>query len=133
MPRNLRSERRIREAVLGAQLAAARVVQGLFEEPETAAGDPNPAYNDDAETPWKQATTRTRAALILTQGAMAAERARSTAPTAQVFGMVLMQPRVEDAGAWERMARGVADAPAPKVIEAVATTSPAPAGQTKET
>jgi hypothetical protein len=116
--RDVRRERRIREAVLGAQLAAARTVAGLFVDPETPEGDPNPAYNDDADVPWKQATCRTRAALILTQGAMAADRARGAGPVTHVFGMVLMQPRVESHGEWERMAAATGPA---KVIEATVT------------
>jgi hypothetical protein len=125
MSRDLRREKRIREAITGAQLAAARTVAGLFVDPETPEGDPNPAYNEDAEVPWKQATCRTRAALILTQGAMAAERAKQQAPTAQVFGMVLMQPRVEAHEEWERMAAATEPG---KVIEAVVTPAPAAAG-----
>jgi hypothetical protein len=116
--RDLRRDKRIREAITLAQLAAARTVAGLFADPETPAGDPNPAYNDDADVPWKQATCRTRAALILTQGAMAAERAKNTAPPTQVFGMVLMQPRVDAHEEWERMAAAGGSG---KVIEAVAT------------
>jgi hypothetical protein len=102
--RDQRREARIREAVMGAQLAAARTVAGLFADPETPAGDPNPAYNEDAHMSWKFASTRTRAALILTQGAMAAERAKRQGATTQVFGMVLMQPRVDSHDEWERMA-----------------------------
>jgi hypothetical protein len=106
--RDQRREARIRKAVMGAQLAAARTVAGLFADPETPAGDPNPDYNDDAEMPWKLASTRTRAALILTQGAMAAERAKRQRATTQVFGMVLMQPRVDSHDEWERMAAAAA-------------------------
>lgn len=110
MKRNPRAEDRLRRLVLATQLQAAQAVAGLFSEPGA------PGHNQDAKVPWKQASTRTRAALILTQGAMAAERARRQAPTTQVFGMVLMQPRVESHEAWERMAA----APPAKVIEAEA-------------
>ena len=117
--RDLRRERRIREAVLGAQLAAARAVAGLFEPMLLADKSLNLAWNPDAPLPWKQATTRTRAALILTQGAMAADRAQRQGPVTQVFGMVYMQPRVEAHEEWERMA--AATGGAAKVIEAVVT------------
>lgn len=61
---------------------------------------------------------RTRAALILVQGQLAADRAKQQAATPKVFGMVLMQGVVPDHGQWEQMAAQVSRGQA---IEAVAT------------
>jgi hypothetical protein len=108
--RDQRKDERLRRLVVGAQLAAARVVASLFVPPGTA------GRNADADEPWKQCSTRTRAALLLTQGAMAAERAKQQGATTQVFGMVLMQGRIESHDEWEKMA---AAAPRGKVIDAV--------------
>lgn len=108
--RDTRKDERLRKLVMSAQLAAARVVASLFVEPGTA------GRNLDADAPWKQCSTRTRAALLLTQGSMAAERARVQGATTQVFGMVLMQGRIESHDEWEKMA---AAAPRGRVIDAV--------------
>jgi len=108
--RDQRKDERLRRLVVGAQLAAARVVASLFVPAGTA------GRNADADEPWKQCSTRTRAALLLTQGAMAGERAKQQGATTQVFGMVLMQGRIESHDEWEQMA---AAAPRGKVIDAV--------------
>jgi hypothetical protein len=109
--RDTRKQERLRRLVMGAQLAAARVVASLFVEPGTT------GRNLDADAPWKQCSTRTRAALLLTQGSMAAERARVQGATTQPFGMVvLMQGRIESHDEWEKMA---AAAPRGRVIDAV--------------
>lgn len=99
-----------------AQLSAALRVRGLFLK------EGEPGYNPDATGNWQDCSMRTRAALILVQGQLAAERAKQQAATPKVFGLVMMQQRVEDAGQWEQMA---ADVSRGQAIEAVATPTPA--------
>lgn len=94
-----------------AQWSAVAKVRGLFKQPGEE------GYNPDAATNWQDCSMRTRAALILTQGALATERAKQQAATPKVFGMILMQSKVEDHGAWERMATAVSEG---RVIEAEA-------------
>ena len=98
-----------------AQLTAAVRVRGLFSKPGTL------GYNPDAERNWQDCSMQTRAALILVQGQLAAERAKQQAATPKVFGMVLMTPRLDDPRQWEAMAAEVSRGP---VIEAVATPAP---------
>ncbi len=81
-----------------AQLTAALRVRGLFVEPGKQ------GHNPDALRNWQDCSMQTRAALILVQGQLAAERARQQAITPKVFGMVLMQSVEPDAGKWEQMA-----------------------------
>lgn len=84
------------------QLGAVRTVGGLLAKP----GDEN--YNPDADKTWKEATVRTRAALILTQGSMAAERAKTQAQAGpRTLGVVVVAPRVESAAKWEELAAAV--------------------------
>lgn len=92
---------------------ALRITAGLFKSP----GDKG--YNPDAELPWKEATVKTRAALLVVQGEMAAQRARGEgAQTTNVFGMVMMQPRIESENEWEAFAKQVHGASQQKAIEA---------------
>ncbi len=99
-----------------AQLTAALRVRGLFVEPGTQ------GYNPDASRNWQDCSMQTRAALILVQGQLAAERAKQQAITPKVFGMVLMQSTIQDPQKWEEMAANVSRGLA---IEAVATPAPA--------
>lgn len=110
-----REERLVRE-IQRAQLCAAGKVRGLFRRPG------EPGYNPDAAGNWQDCSMQTRAALILVQGSLAAERARQQAATPKVFGMVLMQSTIADPAEWERMAATVSRGPA---IEAVAIPAPA--------
>lgn len=108
--RSLEREERLARDVQRAQVAAVRTVRGLFLKP----GDPG--YNRDASETWKDCRTVTRAALILTQGVMAAERAKQAAAAAPAaFNLVVMAPQIESAKDWEAFAASV-DRPA---IEAV--------------
>ena len=94
-------------------LKAARSVRGLFLRP----GDPG--YNPDADVPWNQLSGRTRAALILTQGAMAAERAKMQAESAPtVLGMIVMPAQLSDPNEWEKSAARLAEARKQHAIEA---------------
>lgn len=93
---------------------AGRTVLGLFADPKlveevrpdgTKLKVPtNPNFNIDAMSNWQDCSMKTRAALDLVKQSLADERAKNTAPVTQVFGMVLMQPRLEDHAEWERMA-----------------------------
>lgn len=114
--RDPRKEERLAREIQRAQLTAALKVRGLFLDPT------EPGFNPDALLNWQDCSMRTRAALILVQGQLAADRAKQQAATPKVFGMVLMQQRVEDPGQWERMAAEVSRGQA---IEAVATPAPA--------
>lgn len=98
--RNPAREARLAEVVERAQLAAARTVRGLFRKPD------EPGYNPDAASTWKDCRTVTRAALILTQGVMAAERAKQAAQTAPAsFNLVIMPSQIESAKDWEAFAQ----------------------------
>jgi len=85
---------RIRSVIGSAQLIAAkhlrRVVAGETE--------------DASET---KLTGQTKAALVLVQGAMAAQRAEKQGGETRMFGVVVLQDRVEDHQAWEQMAASV--------------------------
>lgn len=94
-----------------AQWSAVARVRGLYKEPGEE------GYNPDATANWQDCSMRTRAALILTQGALATERAKQQAATPKVFGMILMQQKIPDHGEWERMATAVSEG---KFIEAEA-------------
>jgi|SRR5882757_9875112 len=109
--RDPRKEERLMREIQRAQWSAVAKVRGLFKQPGEE------GYNPDAATNWQDCSMRTRAALILTQGALATERAKQQAATPKVFGMILMQSKVEDHGAWERMATAVSEG---RVIEAEA-------------
>lgn len=109
--RDPRKEERLLREIQKAQWTAVGRVRGLFRKPG------EPGYNPDAANNWQDCSMQTRAALILTQGALAAERAKQQADAPKVFGMVLMQPRLSDHGEWERMASAVSEG---KVIEAEA-------------
>lgn len=110
--RDPRKEERLAREIQRAQLTAAIRVRGLFLEPGQS------GFNPDALANWQDCSMRTRAALILVQGQLAADRAKQQAATPKVFGLVMMQQRVEDAGQWEQMAAEVSRGQA---IEAVAT------------
>lgn len=110
--RDPRKEERLAREIQRAQLTAALKVRGLFLEPG------QPGFNPDALANWQDCSMRTRAALILVQGQLAADRAKQQAATPKVFGMVLMQGVVADHGKWEQMAAEVSRGQA---IEAVAT------------
>lgn len=94
-----------------AQWSAVAKVRGLFVDEKA------PGYNPDATANWQDCSMRTRAALILTQGALATERAKQQAATPKVFGMILMQQKIPDHAEWERMATAVSEG---RVIEAEA-------------
>jgi hypothetical protein len=108
--RNPAKEARLLREVQKAQLSAVSRVRGLFLQPE------DPGFNPDALVNWQECSTRTRAAIILTNGVLANERAKQQALTPKVFGVVMIQARVEDHGQWEQMAADVRDG---KAIEAV--------------
>ena len=91
------------------QMSAARTVAGLFKKED------EPGYNRDAEASWKDMRGVTRAALILTQGVMAAERAKVQSDAPRVFGVVVVPQRIDDRKHWEQLA---ADAGKPRAIEA---------------
>jgi hypothetical protein len=118
--RNPRKEERLLREIQAAQLSAVARVRGLFV-PES-----DPRYNPDAGRNWQECTTRTRAAIILSQGVLAAERARQQAIAPRVFGMILMQNRIEDPAEWERMAAETEG----RAIEAIATPATEPKKET---
>lgn len=103
---------KLRRCVLGGQLDAAAHVRKVVR-----------GEHADSHVPWNEVSGRTRAALLLTQGAMAAERAKTMSEAPKVFGMVIMQDRIEDQGQWERMAQ---ETSARSAIEAVAVPVPKP-------
>lgn len=114
--RDPRKEERLAREIQRAQLTAALKVRGLFVP------QGSPGWNPDALQNWQDCSMQTRAALILVQGQLAAERAKQQAATPKVFGMVLMQSTIADPKQWEEMAAAVSRGQA---IEAVATPAPA--------
>lgn len=102
---------KLRNEVQRAQLEAISKVRGLFKQ----AGEEG--YNPDADATWKDCTVRTRAALALTQGTMAAERAKTAADAAPRLGVVVVPMQITDAKTWEARKEILAGT-APKVIEA---------------
>lgn len=74
--------------------------------------------NSDSQLPDSEKPLRFTAAKILAQGAMAEHRAKQQAQAPKVFGVVMMQSRIEDPQAWERMHAQVAEG---KAIDVEAT------------
>lgn len=58
----------------------------------------------EGDVDWAKNSTRTRVSLALAQASLAAERAKTMSEAPRVFGMVLMQARIEDPKQWEEMA-----------------------------
>jgi hypothetical protein len=117
--RNLRKEERLAQLLRRVEAKGVRKVAGLFKNPG------EPGYNPDAEVPWKDSTTATRAALLLTQGVMAAERMKNAGNgAAAVFGVVMMQPKIESASEWETFAKQVHSQSQQAAIEAVVIEPP---------
>jgi hypothetical protein len=110
----LSKDERLRRLLQQTQLDAIRSVAGLFKQ----AGEPG--YNVDAEKSWRELRGVTRAALELTKGAMAQERARTNAAAGpKQLGVVVVAPRIESAKQWEELAAQV-DAGKPVLdVEAV--------------
>ncbi len=111
--RSAEREERLAAIVQSAQLAAVRTVRGLFRQPGA------PGYNHDAGATWKECRTVTRAALILTQGVMAAERAKSAAAAAPAsFNVVVLPQQIDSAKDWAAFARQKAAQAARPALEA---------------
>ena len=89
-PHDQKKVAKLRRIVLGSQLSAAKVVAKVVS-----------GEHPDSSVPWKEASTQTRAALLLTQGTMAAQRAETMAEAPRAFGVVFMPPRIEGARDWE--------------------------------
>jgi hypothetical protein len=106
-PKQARLKAYVQSELLAAQAQAARHLRTLAD-----------GTNPEAKEPAKMMSTRTKAALVLAQGSMAAERAKDMSQAPRVFGVVMMQPRIEDPRQWEAMAAAGGE---PKAIEAVAT------------
>jgi len=103
---------KLRKIVRDAQYSAAKHIRGIVN-----------GTDPESSVPWAETSTRTRVAMNLVS--LAAAEARSeNAPVAATFGVVLMQPRLKDAGEWEAMAARVQSG---QVIEATATPALAPA------
>lgn len=113
-------EERLKRVLMGAQLAAARKVRGLYLQP----GDPG--YNPDADVPWKEATTATRAALVLANASLAAERAKQDQRPQASFGVLFVPAALASSAEWQEEARRL-QSPARPAIEVVA----APAKEAK--
>ena len=100
---------------MNCELQAARTVRGLFKQPG------EDGYNADEAKPWKEVSGRTRAALILTQGTMAGQRAQTMSQAPVQLGVIFMEKRLADTPQnridWEAEARALNDA---RAIEAVA-------------
>ena len=97
-----RSER-LKRVVLGAQLSAAKRVAGLFLDEKDASRNP------DAAKTWNECSVATRAAIELTKGTMALERAKAANGGAdgpmRVFGIAVVPARIADRKDWERLAQ----------------------------
>ena len=104
---------KLKRVVLGAQLSAAKKVAGLFKPSN------DPEYNTDASATWNECSVATRAAIELTKGTMALERAKAANGggdgTVRVFGIAVVPARIADRKDWEKLA-SEAERPA---IEAV--------------
>lgn len=100
---------RIRRTLEGAQLDAAKHVRAVVR-----------GEHPDSDVPWKEVTGRTRACLILAQGSMAADRAKTMSEAPRQLGVVVVHPRLEDTPAnrlsWEAQAAALRDQ---RAIEAV--------------
>lgn len=92
-------QERANRVVAGACLDAARSVRGLFRKSD------HPEYNEDAERTWHECSVRTRAAIELTKGTMAAERARQQSEAPRAFGIVFMTPKITNEQDWEKFAK----------------------------
>jgi len=107
-------EARIRAAIatdlLTAQLDAARHVREFVR-----------GNLPDSKEPWKAVTGRTRAALIMAQGSMAMERAKTVQPTTQKLGVIIVERRLSDTPQnrldWEAEARALQES---RIIETTA-------------
>lgn len=95
---------RIRRTLIAAQRHASLYIE------QVAKGE-----HADAQVPDAEKTVRTKVNMMLVQGTMAGERARALSEAPKIFGMVMMQARIEDPAQWERMHATVA---AGKAIEA---------------
>lgn len=106
--------------LLNTQLAAARVVQQVIS-----------GEHPDAHVPWKEASAQTRAAMLLAQASMAAERAKTISDAPRSFGVVVVSGRLEDTkdgrGEWELRAAKLKEQ---RSIEAIATPVKEPDGTT---
>jgi len=94
---------KLKRVVLGAQLSAAKKVAGLFKP------DGDPERNPDASATWNECSVATRAAIELTKGTMALERAKAANGgadgTMRVFGIAVVPARIADRKDWERLAQ----------------------------
>lgn len=105
-PKQARLRAAVQSELLKAQADGARYLRTIAD-----------GTNPEAAEPAKQMSNRLKAALVLAQGSMAAERAKDMSQAPKIFGMVLMQPRIENAREWEAMAAAGGES---KAIEAVA-------------
>lgn len=70
---------------MSAQLSAAAHVRSVVR-----------GEHPDAHVPWLEVTGRTRAALMLAQGSMAAERAQVMSEAPRELGVIVVHRRLED-------------------------------------
>lgn len=93
-----KKEARLRGVLHDAQMKAARRVRGLFVDPG------HPDYNADTAVPWNEASFGSRAALEMTKGTMALERAKAAngQQEQRSIGLVILPARAESIAEWEQ-------------------------------
>lgn len=89
---------RIRNTLLHAQQHAALYVLQCAQ-----------GINSDSKQLWKDSTVQARYNLRLAEVFAAGERAKQVSAAPRVFGVVMMQARIEDPKQWEQMHADVAD------------------------
>lgn len=89
---------KLQRVVMGAQLSAAKKVAGLYLPDDDA------NQNPDAKKTWNECSVATRAAIELTKGTMALERAKAANGNQETraIGLVILPARAESIEAWEQ-------------------------------
>jgi len=94
-----RKDEKLRAIVERVHRRALEAAEGLFLEPG------EPGYNEDADRPWAEASTRTRAGILLAQKAI--DSVRDDKAAARQFGLLILKERIGNPEKWEEFAQNV--------------------------
>lgn len=92
---------RAKRTLLRVQNQALNAIAGMYKQPGEE------GYNPDAETPWKDASTRTRGSFVLAQSFVSEERVRAASEAPRTLGVVVVTDRIANPADWERLASQV--------------------------